>query len=283
MSTITAVGPALRLDGPLPQSPPHSLLNTPGVVVEEVDEDSRPRWLNGVNVWGYPDETPSSWEPCSTGTFRTKVGGSEFPQERFDPIVIYIPVTCSSLVGDFDGFAEKAERVLEATLSMGVERALASGVILSTNPFFGDASVSILNGGVAVSPGVGLSFLEQAIGATGRRGMIHATPAVVAALQAIPVGDSGEIGPLVTANGTPVVSGDGYQDVDTAFLATPAATQDWVFATGPVEVRLAKPVTTTVEESLDRSDNTIIFRAEQYVLAEWDGALQSAVLVDWSL
>ena len=33
---------------------------------------------------------------------------------------------------------------------------------------------------------------------------------------------------------------------------------------------------------LDRSDNVLTFRAERYVLAIWDGALQAAVLVDWS-
>jgi hypothetical protein len=41
-------------------------------------------------------------------------------------------------------------------------------------------------------------------------------------------------------------------------------------------------VTQNVRSSLDRSDNTLVFRAERYVLHLWDGALQAAVLVDWA-
>ena len=74
--------------------------------------------------------------------------------------------------------------------------------------------MDVLNSGTAVSPGVALSFLEEAIGTTCRTGMIHFTPAVVAALQAFPLGETTTCD-LVTANGTPVVSGMGYQDVDT--------------------------------------------------------------------
>lgn len=111
--------------------------------------------------------------------------------------------------------------------------------------------------------------------------MIHATPAVIAALQAFPVG--GEADPrLITANGTPVVSGMGYMGIDTPWLATPGATEDWIFATGPVEVHLGPLVMTDIKESIDQSLNDVTFRAERYVVAVWDTALQAAVLVDWT-
>jgi hypothetical protein len=283
VSTITAVGPALDLDGPLPVTRPHSLLSTPGVVV---DRDAG-RWLNGVNLYPYPIDTPSLWEPCASdageGTFRTKAEPVEQPgNPRFDSFVVYVPVMCSAIgMGPamVDEFAGRAEAVLEATLSMGVEAALASGIVGSTNSFFGDANVNVLNSGTAVSPKLGLRFLEEAIGSTGRGGMIHSTPAVTAGFNDDPVET---VSPLVTINGTPVVSGTGYQDVDTPFLAAPGATEDWIFATGPVEVRLGPLVITDLRETLDRSDNTLVFRAERYVLAVWDTALQSAVLVDWS-
>jgi hypothetical protein len=55
-----------------------------------------------------------------------------------------------------------------------------------------------------------------------------------------------------------------------------------MFATGPVEIRLGPGIITDLVETLDRSDNTVTFRAERYVLATWDTALQVAVLVDWS-
>lgn len=276
--SVTAVGPAFDLDGPLPVPPEHSLLATPGVVVSR----DATRVLNGVNVWGYPTGCSELWDPCADGTFRTKASTSTQPTPRFDAFVVYKPIVCSSIsLRDHEELGTRAERVLEATVSSAVETALAEGFFPSTNPFFGDANVDNVTGATSVSPGVGLSYLEERIGATCRQGMLHMTPAVVSALQAFPVGDVADRR-LITANGTPVVSGMGYQGVDTPALESPAATEDWVFATGPVEVHLGPIVMTTIRESLDRSDNTIVLRAERYVLALWDTALQAAVLVDWS-
>ena len=240
------------------------------------------RVLNGVNVWAYPTGCSSLWEPCSDGTYRTKASDSEQPTSRFDSIVAYKPVTCSAMgLRDPEELFRRAEAVLDATISAAIETALAEGVDQSSNPFFGDVNVDDLTSGTAVSPGVGLSYLEEAIGTTCRQGMLHFTPAVVSALQAFPVGDPADM-KLVTANGTPVVSGMGYQDIDTPYLDTPDTTEDWAFATGPVRVYLGPVTLNSVKENLDRSDNVLTFRAERYVLAIWDGVLQAAVLVDWS-
>jgi len=273
--SVIAVGPALALDGPLPASPPYSLLKVPGVVVEDGD-----RWMNGVNVDGYPSDTPSLWEPCSEGTFRTKVEGTETPMPRFDSFVVYLPITCSALsIGDVRMFQERARRALEATLSFGVEEALSQGVVMSTNPFLGDSNVTILGGG-AVTPEVGLRWLEDAIGETGRAGMIHATPATVAAweFEALETGDV-----LRTPNGTPVAVGGGYIGAE-ANGSAPGAGSAYAFASGPVQVRLSdmQMVGEDINGTLDTSLNDVTFRAEIYALAVWDTALQAAVLIDWT-
>jgi hypothetical protein len=273
--SVYAVGPALDLDGPLPVAPPHGLLSVPGVVVADGE-----RWLNGVNVYGYPEGTPSLWDPCSTGTFRDKGSDSTQSLPRFDSFALYVPITCSSLsIGNWEEFAGRAEAVLEATQSFGVEQALALGTGVATNPFLGDANVTVLGGG-AVTPAVGLSWLEDAIGGTGRMGMIHATPAIVAAWSEYLTDDAGT---LRTASGTPVVSGGGYIGAD-ANGAAPGAGEGYAFATGPVEVRLseAQLVGDDINGTLDTSDNTVTFRAERYALTTWDTALQSAVLVNWT-
>ena len=286
MSTFTGVGPAVALDGPLPVAPPQSLLNTPGVLVD--GDDFTERVFNGANVWMYPTGCAELWEPCLDGTFRQKEYLSTQLTQRFDSFVVYKPVTCSTFGfgGDsIDELAERASRTLGATLSAAVERALAEGVDSSSNPFFGDANVNILNSGTAVTARIGVSFLEQAIGATCRQGMIHMTPASVAALPApLREGES-----LATANGTLIASGMGYQGIDTAALGTPGATQDWAFATGGVKVYLGPARMTTPKESIDREINEVTFRAEMYVLAVWDGVdpegdelAASAVLVDWA-
>jgi len=279
MSTFTAVGPALDLDGPLPVAPPYSLLKVPGVLQPPGSEGGR--WATGAVIDSFPVDTPFDWEPCSTGTFRVKEEGSESPLPRFDPFGIYIPLMCSSpsVGGRWEAWKSKAEAVLEATQSWGVERALAAGVDGSTNPFLGDSNVTVL-GGAAGTPDVGLSWLENAIGATGRQGLIHASPAVAAAwgFNKLETGDA-----LYTVNGTPVAVGGGYANV-TVDGDDPGDGEDYAFATGPVEVRLSEAILLSddIAESLDRSNNDVVIRAERYALATWDTALQAAVLIDWS-
>jgi len=278
--SVTAVGPALDLDGPLPVAREHSLLRTPAV---DVVEDDTGRWTNGVNVIGYPDGPPKLWEPCSTGTFRVKDEGEAEPQDRFDPIAVYFPLPCSTLgMGDYDEFAKRAELALKATLSHGIEEALAAGVTLSNNPFLGDGSLTALASGAAVSPAVGLRYLDNAIGSmSARQGLIHATPAVVDAWgggQGLRLADE-----IRSPAGTPIISGSGYIGVDPVGKTASGTTTDWIFATGPIGVKISPFVSTTVEETVDRTDNSVVVRAERYALIEWDTALQVGVLIDWSL
>lgn len=276
--SVTAVGPALDLDGPLPVARRHSLLETGGVLKDATND----RVFNGVNVYGYPEGVPFDWEPCSEGTYRTKEEGSDISVPRFDAVGIYFPLSCSSLgMGDFNAWASRVEAALEATLSYGVEKALAQGVIGSTNPAFSDTNLVEL-AGAPVAPKIGLRYLDNAIAElTGRDGMIHAGPAIIDAWgEGNGLRDNDH---LATPAGTRVVSGAGYLDIDPASKAQATGTIDWAFATGPIEVRVKDGVNITEDESLDRSDNTVVYRAEKFVLATWDTALQVGVRIDWSL
>lgn len=291
--SVTAVGPALDLDGPLPVARKHTLLDTrwmdpAGEQQSVLKAEAGDRWLNGVNVYGYPDGVPRLWEPCSTGTFRPKEEGDEVPGARFDAFVLYFPLTCSRLgMGDFDVWSSRARAAINATQSHAIEAMLANGVMGSTNPFLGDTNLVALSGGV-VSPAVGKSYLDNAIGArTGRQGMIHATPAVVDRWgegNGLEETDDG----LFTTAGTPVISGSGYIYSDPVSQPSGStegspSTIDWVYATGPVEVRILDGVEINEDEALDRSDNTVVYRAERYALVEWDTALQVGIRIDWSL
>lgn len=282
MST-TAVGITLDLEGPLPVARRHSLLATPGVV----KTDGNDRWTNGVTVAGYPDGLPVRWEPCSTGTFRTKseTVGDTFPGSLFDPIAVYFPVSCSTHgMGDsaVQKLIDRVEEVLDATLSFGVEASLVGGTTLSVNPFLGDSNMTALAAGAAVNAQAGLGYLENAIGQlTGRQGMIHATPAIGAAW-GLGAGLY-DTEATVTSNGTPVVLGAGYIGVQPTGHTAPSAGKDWAFATGPVEVRMESENRAEAVESIDRELNDIVIRAERWVLPEWDTALQVGVLIDWTL
>jgi hypothetical protein len=274
MSTITALGVRLDLTGPRPVAPPHSLLNTPGVVVE----DGEGRWMNGVVLDTYPTDPPAVWDPCSAGTTRVKDDGANRELPTFDAFVVYVPTTCSFFSSN--GLREMTRVALEANASWGVEFGLSHGVVGLSNPSLGDANLAQL-GANGISAAEGLARLENAIGATGIKGVIHATPAIVSVLQTDKL-EGDEEGNLLTANGTPVVAGGGYIGVHPHAKTAPSDGQDWMFATGPVEVRLGPPALSDLVSSLDRSDNTVTFRAERAVLPVWDTALQVGVLVDWA-
>jgi len=275
MSSI-AVG-RIRVDGPTPSAPLHNLLATPGVL------QSGGRWEGGINMWGFIDGLPSLWDACSAGTYRTKEDESgDVPIEGFDSFVIYVSGLCSTLgiANDLAGWAKRADAVLEATQSFAIEKALAQGVPgLPDNKFLGDADLVALT---ASGPAAALSALENAIGATGRRGVIHLTPAVAAQLDSN-LSDNGS-GVLTTLTGNSVVIGAGYIGTDPVSEASPDSSHDWIFATGPVQVRLSELLAGPDEISgmVDHETNEVIYRAEKLANVSWDGALQVGVLVDWT-
>lgn len=283
---MVTFGPPVVLDGPLPKPLPGRLLSVPGVLQDPGND----RWMNGVALWGYPEGVPGTWDPCSTGTFAVKSDDSSIPTPDFAAFVAYLPVSCSSfsLASDPDGFAMKAEIALDATISLSYEAALSKGVPMSSNPFLADANVDVLAGGAAVSVSAGFAYLEEAIGATGRMGMIHATPGAASAYfgpwrdyRANP--DTGEDEFLAqTPLGTPIAIGGGYIGATPFGESSAAAGQSWIYATGPVQAFTAVEARLNIKEVLDRSNNDVTFRAERDALVEWDTALQAAVLVDWT-
>jgi len=272
----TAVG-RIRVDGTAPSAPLHNLLSAPGVLLSEE------RWDGGVNVWGYTTDVPSLWDACSAGTYRVKDEGGMVASEGFDSFVIYVAQLCSTfgIATDLPGFARRADAVLEATQSYAIEKALAQGVPgLPDNKYLGDPDLVSL--ATNVSPIVGLSYLENAIGATGRRGMIHLTPAVAAQLD-IDLSNNNAGGPLMSLSGNVIVIGGGYIGTDPDDEPSPDTTHDWIFATGPVQARVSEILSGPEEVSgmVDPETNEVIYRAEKLANVSWDGALQVGVLVDW--
>jgi len=277
MSTLTNVG-APRVDlGPFPTEHPYSLYT----VAKQLEGE---RWENGVSLLGYPDGLPSGFDPCSEGTFREKDESDTAPYGTFLGFTTWLGLLCSTMgMGSFEEFQARVNAALAAKDHHAAERQLAQGNPLDQNPYFGDTHLSILGGGGALTPGTGLAYLEEAIGATGIAGVLHATPAIASAWSF----DGGlyvEDGRLYTWLGTPVVVGTGYIGTDPANGSTPAAGQGWAFASGPVVygrgplVELAP----TAAETVDREINLVDYRAERDIVVAWDTALQAGVLIDWT-
>ena len=287
MSTMTAVAPPLSLLGPVPQEPPHSLL----ALLRKLGGDFLTEGGRIVDsgVWFSPCALPEAHDPCAAGTFRDKSEGEGAGNiGDFAAFTAYLPMICSAYPAgrDPDAFEDRLRQAFRARESYAVEQELSRGAAISgnSNPYFGDANLTVLAGGSAVSPGVALSYLEEAIAeTTAARGIIHATPAVVSAWQALPVGEADlDDAILQTVNGNYIASGAGYIDADPVGGATPGAGESWAFATGLVRVHRGEEVMFDLRESLDRSDNTWVVRAERDYVASFDPCVQAGVLVDWT-
>src|SRR5262245_10966953 len=172
MSQVS-LGPPLAVDGPLPQAPLYSLLNTAQVI-----EDPDPHWGAGVTVFGYPPSDVFTHDPCSAGTYRDKDEGEAPDLPIFGAYQVYLGITCSSFSAHGDWFQERALAAFRAKRSFGIARELSRGTANPLNPYLGDSNLTYPAGTSSVTPAVGLHWLEKVIGDTGIMGMIHAPPAV---------------------------------------------------------------------------------------------------------
>ena len=276
--SVMAVGPGRTIDGPLPEAPDHNLLAT----AEEINPD---RWVSGgLVLWPFPTDLPSGVDPCLEGTFRQKDSGTESDgtHPEFPAFTVYQPIICTAFLNDFEGLKLRAEAVLNATDHLVAEQQLASGTY-ATAPYLGDGANNYVVLATGVAPEVGLSYLEQAIGETGKAGMIHADPATAAAWTiGRQLQERG--GRLETvARGTPVVVGDGYIGALADGVAAGVGSS-WAFATGPVQYARGELVrlSDAIAESMDRESNTVVYIAERDLVVAWDLELQAAVSIDWT-
>lgn len=285
MSTTT-LGPQFVVDGPVPQPPPYRLLAEGNPSVEIIDDPSDPHWQAGANVWAYPSDVPSVWDGCidDPGT-AVKVAGGTIKRPVFSAYTIYFPVTCSMLginPDDIDAWQARATAALLATESHAIESEIMKGTHLPLKPHFGDASVSILNGGAVTSEKTALGFLADAVGATGRQGLLHATPATVVGFTELDLYRDRDN--IFSADGIPMVRGSGYIGAVPTGGAAPAPGQAWAFATGPMKIIRSSiyGIPEKPSQALDRGNNTYTFMAERNYLVIWDTVLQAAILVDWT-
>lgn len=276
---------AVTLDGPLPVRPPFGIFSVADLLGLDLDGSGVPRWLNGGTVYGYPPGLPRLWDPCSSGTFRVKDEGDEAPLPSFGAVGLYLPITCTaSSVGNPETFSNRARLAAAAKSQYAVELQLVSGAGLVTNPYLADADVTILGPG-AVPDEEGLALLEDAIGASGAVGVIHAPPSIVSDWGYDFLDHDRTV--LRTINGTPVVSGMGYIDQVPDGQGAVGTDQQWAWGSGPIQLRITEVegVPDDISEALLRSGddaNKVTFRAERQFLVSWDTSTQVAVLIDRS-
>jgi len=275
--------------GPLPVAPAFNFfsvaldLNDPAVQAQMFFPDEPFRWRAGVNVLPRPGELPSGFVPCSTGTMRQKETSEGRDYGTFDAFTAYIPDFCTAFgIGDWEDFKDQANATILATESFAAERQFAQGQPMEDNPSLDDVNLAVLGSGVG--PMEGLALLENAIGGTGRAGVIHATPAIATMWSASrALLWTGDVIRTV-ATRTPVIVGHGYIGTDPDAAASPTGDTEWAFATGPVFFVRGDlmELSDDIAETLDRDQNDLQYRAERDILVGWDGVLQAGVLIDRS-
>lgn len=264
-----------------------------------VSQAGQERWMNGVEVYPYPPHTGDTWDECGVSTLTSgqKSFGDEdtgFENPRFAAFTVYVSETCKSYrVWDQAAFTARATAVLAAVESSLVGRQLMAGEASPLSPHLNDGFGEFPNADTVTNPNNALAILENEIGLTGRMGVVHCSPGYATALRDRFQVDN-RTGVIRTINGTPVIPDYGYANTANSKPhghAAPSATQEWIYASGPIDIRRSEIFTLpeTVEEALDRGatggattgrSNTITYRAERYYLVLWDTLLQAAVLAD---
>lgn len=272
MSSMT-FGPPVPIDGPPPVPYPYGILS----VARELTQEERAAM--GVIVMPYPPDVPRGFDPCSQGTFREKETGSDWDQPLFPGFTAYTPVTCNSKgVGVDAEFRRKVSVVLEATDQYILEQQLVAGTVLPDYLHVGAAGVDVISS-AGVPPEQALFMLEDAIATTARRGVIGMTPGAISQMGFNTLRDVG--GHLETANGTPVIAGQGFVGQTPAGGAAASDTEQWAWAMGPVFYwRGEVHIPGNRGQNVDRVTNVTTYRAERNLLVGWDGILRAAVLVD---
>lgn len=275
-------------------TPASSGLLSSVTVVEHSEGDER--WANGPVSWD-SNACPSELilaDFCSNSD-RGVIASTDVIGTYTWPFGIVTNYECLTPGLSVEERQRIAIAQLEAGTQKAVERELWAGQIAQASnrldvPFLMDGQAVDLTGGASVSVAVGVAKLEQGLAdlGLGTQGVIHLTRQV-----AILAMDRGVIDvvddKLVTALGTPVVAGVGYDPSLTpavpAFAPVPLPAAlgpqpdtQYGFATGPVYVHLGAPKSTG--EYFDHETNTLSVLADRPAAVYWDSCATLAVVMD---
>lgn len=265
-----------------------------------VTVDTSSNWSAGIDF-----ETPNCAAQvrlnaiCSAASGVTVVapdtGAALF--RRYLPFDIETEFLCSTFGFNFLDYEDKAELYMRLAQGKAIENELWTGRLAKQQTTLWGAT-SGHNGesfpnkwlaspetidvtptpGTAVKPKYGLALLEDALGdcGIGIKGVVHATRGVASALNL-----KASNGRLVTSLGNTVIAGVGYPGT-APNGSQPAGSAVWMYATGPVSVRLG-PIQATPgnrNQSVNIANNQVDVFANRPAAVAWDSCCHYGVLVD---
>lgn len=283
---VNQIGPLFYVNGPPPRKPRYTLVDA-----ADINPETDEHWGNGIQVHGYVPDVACRWSSYC-GDERDEKGEQQNPNPlpEFGPLTVYLAESCTTrsiMQGSQEesnaAFRARALEVFAAVESGALEREFWGGEFLPDNPHLASAAADVLNGAAATSALNGLALLEEAIAETNRAGVIHMTAGMAVTLSGYGNGVLiPERGKLYTINGTLVVPAFGYPGTAPPDVAANTGTQEFAYATGPVEILRSGPVIMppNLYEAIDREQNEITYRAERTYIAYWDTALLAGVRID---
>lgn len=274
-----------------PVAPKYGILSPAVTVVREGTED----WIAGftyettdasvnVNISTIFGSTTEDEYTAIDGDPASKTGRFYYP---FD---IRASVRASTMGTNIDALQETADIALEVVTQKAIEiefwKGTAAKALESANDNRYLSHVDATNvgptAGTPVKVRYGQALLEQALGNSnlGSQGVIHAPLLIASVLQA-----SEQDGALTTNLGNKIVAGAGYSNTGPNGAVAPVGSA-WMYATGPVTVRLGATPTVTTEtlsQAVDIGNNTVEFYVDRPAAVTWSTSNLYAVLVDLSL
>lgn len=236
---------------------------------------------------------------CNTSVSATAVRPSGSSLWRsYIPFEIVTSFECSTLGSTPEEIEEKARKAAKACAQKALELEFWSGLIskkmaedwdaeeegqaFPNRYLASSAAVDVTpTPGTGIKPKFGLAKLERALAdcGCGIQGTIHATRDVATAL-----GVKERDGALYTNLGSLVVAGTGY-DGTGPNGTQPSGNASWMYATGPVTIRLGDYLVVPDKQSqaVDIKVNTTRYIVTQPAAVTWNSCCHAAVLVDLDL
>lgn len=275
----------LPVDPPEASAASYGLVNS-GTLVRESDD----HWQGGFAFPNHLCRTTvrniNPIDSTKTDTVHAESAGQDIVE--YLPFVVDASDSMSTMGWKVEDLRDRLKNQLELCTQKAVEREFWTGAISTasgwSNQYLAAGPGVVTNitpGGGPVAAKTGLAMLEEALGSEGcgLNGVIHGTRGAISSLIVFMErgGEDGDT--LYTPLGNMVIAGSGYPGTSPTGVA-PAAGQSWLYATGPVSVRLGEIV--IIPDNDDRfntSINSVEVRAERFAAATWSGCAVYAINV----
>lgn len=274
-----------------PSISPFGILSSAVTVIEDNTDD----WIGGI-TYDTPDAQTAAENESVLGvstrqTVSTVTNPKATAKKFYYPFAVRSEVFTSTMGSDPEDVKQTALAALDIVTQKSIEIEFWDGGIAKTltsqndNRYLAHASAVDMTPvpGTGVKVGYGLALLEAALGnaTIGSAGVIHAPRAVASALAPRLCED--EKG-LRTSLGNGLVAGTGYTRRGPSG-ALASGSNYWLYATGPVTVRLGakKIIPEKLSQAVDISQNNFAYYADRPAAVTWSTTNLYAVLVDLSL